>query len=135
MDSPPHLHLDNTLGAALIGVIASAALWGITNVQTYMYFKHRGSDPKSLRLTVVFLWVLDTLHQILISHALYYYAVTMYGNPTSITVPTWSIMGVSDVTSFLSSIVEIGRNRVITIPILLGAVVVFVGSIIFATKG
>ncbi|OCH90212.1 hypothetical protein OBBRIDRAFT_619492 [Obba rivulosa] len=105
----------------------------------------RDTDSTLLKLTVAFLWALDTLHQVLISHAIYYYTVTMYGDPLAISIPTWSIIahivvtGISDLTVrslFCHRVWRFsGRNRLITIPIFVGAVVVFVGSIIFAAKG
>ncbi|TBU23947.1 hypothetical protein BD311DRAFT_672889 [Dichomitus squalens] len=88
MDS---LALDETLGAAFLGMLIFRSFYGITVVQTYIYFKRSAKDS-------AFLKVLDSLHLALIVHSIYYYAVTNFMNPKVLASPTWSILGVSDVT-------------------------------------
>ncbi|THH08673.1 hypothetical protein EW145_g2541 [Phellinidium pouzarii] len=52
----PDMLLDNTLGAVLIGVILVAVLFGVTTVQTMIYYTRSKRDPRYLRYTVAFLW-------------------------------------------------------------------------------
>ncbi|TFK90378.1 hypothetical protein K466DRAFT_596979 [Polyporus arcularius HHB13444] len=95
--------LDNTLGALLIGNLISACLYGFTTLQTYTYFSggSRG-DSIWLRSLVAFLWILDTVHLVLISHAVYTYTVTDFGDLAAVSTPVWSmlaqmiVMAVSD---------------------------------------
>ncbi|RDX48037.1 hypothetical protein OH76DRAFT_694526 [Lentinus brumalis] len=95
--------LDNTLGALLIGNLISACLYGFTTLQTYTYFSggSRG-DSIWLRSLVAFLWILDTVHLVLISHAVYTYTVTDFGDFAAVSTPVWSmlaqmiVMAVSD---------------------------------------
>ncbi|KAI0701744.1 hypothetical protein C8Q76DRAFT_240633 [Earliella scabrosa] len=94
--------LDNTLGAAFIGNIFAATLYGLTTLQTYTYYNRSEKDHSLLKALVAILWVLDTLHIVLISHTVYEYAVTHFGNPVELQKPTWSVVvhivvtGVSD---------------------------------------
>ncbi|TDL20314.1 hypothetical protein BD410DRAFT_377452 [Rickenella mellea] len=90
MASPNHLHFDNTLGVILVGTIISSMLYGITNVQTFIYFQRSSKDPKYMRGLVAFLWILDSLHMAFIGHTVYYYMVDNFLNPFSLISPTWS---------------------------------------------
>ncbi|KAJ4501151.1 hypothetical protein C8R41DRAFT_862795 [Lentinula lateritia] len=84
--------LHNTMGALLIGVLISCALWGISTAQTYIYFSvWRSLRPRIIAEThqrrfiimIPFdssLCVLDTAHQIMLSHSIYIYLVSNFGN-------------------------------------------------------
>ncbi|KAN0082794.1 hypothetical protein V8E55_008589 [Tylopilus felleus] len=91
---PPTLpfSVDNTLGAILIGALFAAAFWGVTSVQTYIYYQRYPNDQLVLKLVVAVLWILDTFDACLTSHIVYHYLVTNYMNPTSIAVPVWSLI-------------------------------------------
>jgi len=89
MSIPP---LDNTLGAVLIGVLVATGLYGITCIQTYMYW-FRQKDHWPLRTAVAALWVIDTLHVFMLGHFLYHYTVSNFGKPLALLVPAWSIYG------------------------------------------
>jgi len=82
---------DNTLGAILVGSFISAFLYGLTCLQTFIYFQRYPRDRPSIKLLVSFLWSIDTLDAILTSHVCYTYLVTNYANPLAIFFPTWSI--------------------------------------------
>ncbi|OAX31642.1 hypothetical protein K503DRAFT_62068 [Rhizopogon vinicolor AM-OR11-026] len=58
----------------------AAIMYGITVLQTYMYYVHYPRDNMSTKLLVALIWVLDTLHVSLMCLALYYYLVTSFGN-------------------------------------------------------
>ncbi|OBZ76408.1 hypothetical protein A0H81_03432 [Grifola frondosa] len=83
---PSPIKLDNTLGAAFIGNIFAAVFYGITNVQTFSYYKHNGKDPQYS--------FYDSLHLALIAHTLYTYTVKDFTDLLAITIPTWSIVAV-----------------------------------------
>ncbi|KAF9023684.1 hypothetical protein BDZ89DRAFT_1162636 [Hymenopellis radicata] len=87
----PPLH--NTMGALLIGVIVSSALWGITCMQTFQYITiYWKRDSLGLRLLVSATFFFDTLHEILICHTIYMYLVVNFANPTQLGVIEWSIL-------------------------------------------
>ncbi|KAJ8597678.1 hypothetical protein M405DRAFT_803429 [Rhizopogon salebrosus TDB-379] len=90
--SPPSLDLENTFGALFIGVTLAAVLFGITNVQAFIYFQtHSGTGITVYKLVVVSLWILDALHLALITHCVYYYLVTNYANISALTEIVWSL--------------------------------------------
>jgi len=91
---PPHLPMNvgHTLGALLIGGLFAAAFWGFTSVQTYVYYQYYPKDRPILKLIVAILWILDTLDACLTSHVIYHYLVINYMNPSSITIPVWSMI-------------------------------------------
>ncbi|GJJ13350.1 hypothetical protein Clacol_007602 [Clathrus columnatus] len=76
----PH-SFDNTLGALLIGLIVSTALFGLTTLQTYLYFINYIKDRLSLKFLVASLWILDFIHTILVTHASYHYLIVNFMNP------------------------------------------------------
>jgi len=93
--------LNTTLGALLIGAIISTWLYGIASLQTYHYFNNFSNDRLPLRIFVAGLWVVDTFHSICIVHAVYFYAVSNYMNPTALVNGVWSI----DVSTVISTLV------------------------------
>ncbi|KAF7979920.1 hypothetical protein HWV62_40328 [Athelia sp. TMB] len=84
--------LDNTMGATLIGVIVAAALWGVACVQVYVYYSTYPKDPWHLKTLVAAVLISDTVHQILISHSIYTYLVTNFGNDVELGNIVWSIL-------------------------------------------
>lgn len=139
----PALHLDSTLGAAYIGNIVAAILFGVTNLQTYIYFE-RNQDALLLRFLIFLLWVLDGLHLALISHTMYFYTVTNFNNPLQMAHVTWSIMahiavtGVSDVivrSIFAYRVWRVSQEKWwLVVAIQVPSLVTFAGSIIFPSK-
>ncbi|KAI0712971.1 hypothetical protein C8T65DRAFT_829169, partial [Cerioporus squamosus] len=85
--------MDNTLGAVLIGNLIAACLYGLTTIQTYIYFGRCREDSIWLRSLVVFLWILDTVHLAFISHTVYTYTVTDFGDFAALSKPVWSTVG------------------------------------------
>ncbi|OCH93217.1 hypothetical protein OBBRIDRAFT_353211 [Obba rivulosa] len=81
--------VDSTLGAGLIGMVLSAVMYGVTTVQVHTYFHGSEGDSMLLKLAISLLWILDSTHQILITHAIYWYAVTEFGNAEALASPVW----------------------------------------------
>ncbi|EIN10380.1 hypothetical protein PUNSTDRAFT_112237 [Punctularia strigosozonata HHB-11173 SS5] len=104
--TPIHLVLDNTYGAMLIGVIISAALWGVSCTQAWFYFEKYESDQWFIKLMVATAWATDTVHQILISHAAYIYLVKNFANPVKLGEIVWSMVVEVLFTGFTAFIVQ-----------------------------
>ncbi|KAI3600724.1 hypothetical protein WG66_014177 [Moniliophthora roreri] len=89
----PKLNLDNTMGAAFVGLAVAGTLYGISVLQTFRYFTNPGQDDgwpiKTLVGAVLFF---DTVHHILISHTMYTYLVTNYNNPAILVECVWSLL-------------------------------------------
>ncbi|KAG2112700.1 uncharacterized protein F5147DRAFT_684131 [Suillus discolor] len=83
--------IHDTFGAGFIGGMVTAILYGITTLQTYLYYVYYPSDPNSVKVLVAFIWVLDTLHVSFMCHALYYYLVTSFDDPNNLGTGVWSL--------------------------------------------
>lgn len=73
--------LDVTMGALYIGVVLSMALWGAGSVQVYYYYNEYHKDRYTLKLLVFVVWLLDTVHQGLITQSCYAYLISNWGSP------------------------------------------------------
>ncbi|KAI6094960.1 hypothetical protein EDD16DRAFT_1721207 [Pisolithus croceorrhizus] len=80
-----------SFGPALIGGLVSAMLYGVTVLQSYVYYLNDSEDALTIKFLVAFVWILDTLHTLFLGHALYYYLITGYGVPTSFEYIVWSL--------------------------------------------
>ncbi|KAI0751311.1 hypothetical protein C8Q80DRAFT_566226 [Daedaleopsis nitida] len=78
--------VDETMGALLIGVIISGVMYGISCSQIYYYYSRYPNDKQTIKLLVMAVWTADTIHQALISHSIYWYLVTEYGNSSAMTL-------------------------------------------------
>ncbi|KIM38949.1 hypothetical protein M413DRAFT_447593 [Hebeloma cylindrosporum] len=72
--------LDETLGAAFAGLVAAATLHGVSIVQAWYYYTHQ-NDTWLVKLLVGAVMLFDTIHQVLITHTVYWYTVTSWGKP------------------------------------------------------
>ncbi|KAK0184961.1 hypothetical protein F5146DRAFT_1144608 [Armillaria mellea] len=79
-----------TLGAVYVGATIAAVFYGITILQTVIYYKQYPNDPWIFRYGVAGLWILDILHVILSTHALYFYMVESFGNDLALFSIIWS---------------------------------------------
>ncbi|KDR84511.1 hypothetical protein GALMADRAFT_716220 [Galerina marginata CBS 339.88] len=98
--------LDSTLGAALLGTFTASILYGVTSVQTFLYFHDSRNDGRFLKSLVLFLWILDTIHLGFTYHGLYFYLVTNFGNFAVLLSPTWSILAQVYITTISDLIVR-----------------------------
>ncbi|KAL0953051.1 hypothetical protein HGRIS_007252 [Hohenbuehelia grisea] len=91
MAAVPDNVLNSTLGAAFIGAMIAAVLYGITTLQTYFYFSTYPNDRTDNKILAGWVWILDTIQLAFVSHALYHYTVTNYANPVELLVMHWSL--------------------------------------------
>ncbi|KAH9834573.1 uncharacterized protein C8Q71DRAFT_859549 [Rhodofomes roseus] len=82
--------LDRTYGAVLVGAFVSAVLFGITNLQTFIYFQRYPRDRIWNMAAVCWLWLLDATHLVLCIHMIYWYLVTNYLDPLALLEIVWS---------------------------------------------
>lgn len=72
--------LESTLGAEFIGNIVVNILFGLTSLQTFVYFRDYPKDPLSLKLPIALLWCLSTAHFCFVCSAMYQALIVNYGN-------------------------------------------------------
>ncbi|KIY71352.1 hypothetical protein CYLTODRAFT_369465 [Cylindrobasidium torrendii FP15055 ss-10] len=82
--------LDATVGAAFLGLIFSAILFGVNLLQVYIYYREYPNDWKLYRFSVLGLWTLDAFHLSLTIHAVYYYLINEFGQFLSLQTVVWS---------------------------------------------
>ncbi|PBK91911.1 hypothetical protein ARMGADRAFT_192275 [Armillaria gallica] len=82
-----------TLGALFTGATIAAVCYGITILQTFIYYKLNPNDPWIFRYSVALLLILDTLHVALGTHGLYFYLIESFGNHLVLLSKfTWSFL-------------------------------------------
>ncbi|KAG6825277.1 hypothetical protein H0H92_004230 [Tricholoma furcatifolium] len=85
------LGIDDTFGAAFIGVLISTMLYGLTSLQTYFYYAYYPKDRAENKLLVAAIWALDTVHTALVARCMYYYLVSNFSNPPALAFGHWSL--------------------------------------------
>jgi len=129
MSSSPVVDINNTLGAAFIGLIFSTTLFGVAILQTWVYFWNYGSrDPIALKIFIVFLTVMETTLAVLRAYVLYWYLILNFGNVESLDFINWSLSVQLAIGTVLLASVQIFYARQVFImtrsiicPILIGA--------------
>ncbi|KZT10395.1 uncharacterized protein LAESUDRAFT_423687 [Laetiporus sulphureus 93-53] len=84
------MELGDTFGALLVGIFISAILFGVTNLQVFIYFKSYSNDPTWTKLSVCYLWVLDALQLAFSFHVAYFNLIVNYFNPPGLLRLAWS---------------------------------------------
>ncbi|KZP33107.1 hypothetical protein FIBSPDRAFT_811216 [Athelia psychrophila] len=87
----PPVTLANTIGAAYIGIVFSAILYGLTCLQAYNYYGRFSRDWTVHRVSVGGLVALDTVHLALSIHLGYYYLIENFSNPAALLTIVWSL--------------------------------------------
>lgn len=85
--------LDNTIGAAFLGASASCILFGITIVQTQLYYHNFPKDWTFQKASVATLVIFATFHLIFTLHAVYFYIIVNFGNLAALQTIVWSFKG------------------------------------------
>ncbi|KAL0954531.1 hypothetical protein HGRIS_003499 [Hohenbuehelia grisea] len=113
----------NLSGAALIGLVCCCVLYGITIIQTYLYYTNYWSKDRiwirimvssydffgvllsNLPPQVVTLWAFDTLQLITVVHAVWHYLVLNFGDVTALGTLVWFLeIGVTAVIALISQV-------------------------------
>ncbi|KAI0046875.1 hypothetical protein FA95DRAFT_1559640 [Auriscalpium vulgare] len=96
MDQPQattvKLHLGLTLGVSYIGIVFSSMLYGLTCLQTFIYFVSAPRDPWLVKAFVVLTLIIDSTHEAFIVHSGYYYSVLNFNNPAVFDHVVWSLL-------------------------------------------
>jgi len=85
------LGLDSKLGAAFLGCVFAAILYGITSLQTFIYYS-KNQDSRLFRYCIYFIWVLDTAHMGVIAQSVYLFTISDYGNPVLLLRPNDALL-------------------------------------------
>jgi len=106
-DIPTYVFNPNpTFGALLIGVLISMFLFGLVTMQTFTYFRAFEKDRKYLKGLVGLVWVGELGQAICVAHTIYWFTISMYGNPESILVTPNSFCAAILFSEAIASVVE-----------------------------
>lgn len=85
------ISIADTFGVMLIGAFIAMGIYGITTLQTYFYYMYYPKDEISIKWLVGVIWILDTLHIILMCHAVHYYLVRGFSQTELLSDGVWSL--------------------------------------------
>lgn len=88
-------------------------LYGLSVLQTYMYFLKYENDGAVMKAMVLVLWMLGTTHATFVCHTVYHYLVLSYTNPLSLIDGEWSVYAATCVGVVSCFIVQIFFARMI----------------------
>ncbi|KAL5524313.1 hypothetical protein ACEPAF_9453 [Sanghuangporus sanghuang] len=100
-------YINTTFGAALMGLIVGSVLYGLTCMQTFLYYRAYSKDPIGLKLLVFALWILDSTHMVLSTVAIYWYLILNFGNFENLDVGYWAMDIQTDCNGLIGLMVEL----------------------------
>ncbi|CAL1702690.1 unnamed protein product [Somion occarium] len=107
MDSPlAHMSIPQILGGLIIGIGVGLVLYGVTMTQAYVYMLNCESDPKWMKLLVVLVCILETVHTAFIFRQLYNYSVSAIANPLVLGNIDWSVGATLFSSNAIATLVE-----------------------------
>ncbi|KAF9238061.1 hypothetical protein BU15DRAFT_75457 [Melanogaster broomeanus] len=100
------INLSTSWGSALAAVFVSLVFYGVSILQTFIYYERYSKDTVILKSLVAFVFVLDTLHTFLISAGVWQYFVVHFGDDTFLMYTHAPLLISITVTSIVSSAVQ-----------------------------
>ncbi|KAI0335631.1 hypothetical protein GY45DRAFT_1366705 [Cubamyces sp. BRFM 1775] len=104
--------LDSTIGVELIGFGIALALFGIATAQTIAYWLRYGPGHASAVRPCIYmvsvLWVINSIHVVMLSYVIGRYLVLQRGDPTVFIRPPWTIAVIIIITEINSILVRLG---------------------------
>ncbi|KAI0709801.1 hypothetical protein C8Q76DRAFT_798588 [Earliella scabrosa] len=79
------------MGGLLIEVFVACILYGITTLQTFIYFQKYPTDRTFLKSLVATVWLLETAHTVFCIQFIYDYLISDFGNYLNFLVINWGI--------------------------------------------
>jgi len=83
--------LANTFGSAYIGAMVALVLYGITTLQTYLYYNYYPNDDWGLKSLVAILWIAETLQITFVNRFMYIYLINHFGDPLALLKGHWTL--------------------------------------------
>ncbi|KAF8064426.1 hypothetical protein FPV67DRAFT_222163 [Lyophyllum atratum] len=123
--------LGNTIGAAFLGTVFAAMLYGVTNLQVYLYFQNYRNDWRVQKYSVALLWVLDTLHLSLTIAAMYHYLVDSFGSLLALTLVVWCV---AQTRPHRSSLIQSCQCRSFKLQIAVNVVIINIIQTLYAVR-
>ncbi|KAH8984326.1 hypothetical protein EDB92DRAFT_1492430 [Lactarius akahatsu] len=126
----------NTYGCSFIGLIIGVMLFGITALQTWIYYWRYGNrDPKALKLFIAIIFLLDALHTSLCIYSIYWYLVLNFGNVEILGHNVWSMkvqINVNGLVDYMVQLYYARRVHIVGGSIIIPIIIVIFGTTTFA---
>ncbi|KAF8558675.1 hypothetical protein OG21DRAFT_1088413 [Imleria badia] len=100
------INLSNSWGSTLAAVFVSLVFYGVSILQTFLYYERFTEDSIILKSLVAWVFVLDTLHTVLISAGVWQYFVVHFGDDSFLAYTHAPLLISIVVTSAVSSTVQ-----------------------------
>jgi len=81
-------------------------LYGVSVLQTYIYYHKYTGDQIEIKALVAALFVLGTVHAIFVCHTVYHYVVLSYINPALLIDGEWSVYAATGLTVIICFLVQ-----------------------------
>ncbi|KAI9443521.1 hypothetical protein H4582DRAFT_1202719 [Lactarius indigo] len=132
MSSHAVADIRNTYGCTFIGLVISIMLFGITTLQTWIYYWQYGRrDPKALKLLIGVIFILDAVHTVLCIYSIYWYLVLNFGNVEILGYNMWAMNVQVDVNALVDYLVQLYYAR--RVYIVGGSIIIPIIIVIFGT--
>ncbi|KAH9169019.1 hypothetical protein EDB89DRAFT_2231556 [Lactarius sanguifluus] len=135
MSSHAVADIRNTYGCTFIGLIISVMLFGITALQTWIYYWQYGNrDPKALKIFIAVIFLLDALHTSLCIYSIYWYLILNFGNVEILDHNMWAMNIQVDVNTLVDYMVQLYYARRVYIvggSIIIPIIIVIFGAVCF----
>ncbi|EIM88406.1 uncharacterized protein STEHIDRAFT_167702 [Stereum hirsutum FP-91666 SS1] len=105
-ENPIILDISSSYGALLVGSLLSCVIWGMSCMQTFLYFMNYESDSWYMKILVMTLWCLDTSNEILCIKSLWPVLVLNYGKIEGLKIIQKELMHHVWVVGILSTTVQ-----------------------------
>ncbi|KAL7281971.1 hypothetical protein ACG7TL_003438 [Trametes sanguinea] len=93
---------ESFFGGMLIEIFIACILYGITTLQSFIYFQKYQNDTPSLKLMVAAIWILETAHTAFCMQVVYSYLVSNFGEFEYFLNINWGV-GVTVITEVVIS--------------------------------
>ncbi|XP_006455891.1 hypothetical protein AGABI2DRAFT_121806 [Agaricus bisporus var. bisporus H97] len=91
----------DTLAPPFVGFVIGTALFGVTILQSYQYFKNYSHDSIWIKLQVSIICLLDSLHLVFSSKLMYRFFISNFGSVVDSTRNVWSFKAIGITQSIL----------------------------------
>ncbi|KAI0697993.1 hypothetical protein BC835DRAFT_1413327 [Cytidiella melzeri] len=108
------------LGSIFFGCVVTSIFYGITTLQTFIYFSKTQGDSAFLNGTFGCLWILDSTHTAFVVYLVYHYAIIGQASHLIYSPDWWEIIGAS------TTLLCISKNPIKTI---LVKVIIFISNV------
>jgi len=92
---------DASIGGLLLGVVFQAMTFGAASAFTWCYLRQSSMDPRWLRASILFAWLLCTFCMATTVHSLYFFTVKNFANPYALTTSPWSVCLITSAIGFV----------------------------------